>query len=45
MDDIKLRVYKNKRNNQLTIVLNKKLLGLKDKNPKSIKINKKDIQF
>lgn len=44
--DLRLKISKNKKNNQFSIVLPKKKLNIINGNPpKFIKINKKDIEF
>ena len=43
---LKAKVVKNKKNNQLSIFLSRKKLGLKDgKEPQFIKIKKEDLIF
>lgn len=43
--NIKLKILKNKKNNQLVVCLNRKQFGLKDKSPKFLKINKGNFEF
>ncbi len=45
MTELKLKVMRNKRNNQLTVFLNRKKLDLFGKNPKFLKIDKNDLEF
>lgn len=40
-----LNVLINKKNNQLVVFLNRKKLGIKGKNPKKIKINRRNLIF
>lgn len=43
--ELKLKVFKNKRNSQLLILLSKRKLNLKKKMPKFLKIKKEDLIF
>ena len=46
MEDFKVKIIKNKKNNQLTLSLSRKKLGLaKNQNPHSIFINRRNIIF
>ena len=45
MDELKLKIVTNKRNNQLITYLNRKDLGLKGKTPKFLRINEENIEF
>ncbi len=40
-----LKVFKNKKNNQLFVPLPRKKLGLKDRDPVSIEIDKMNLKF
>ncbi len=45
MEDLKFKITKNKKNNQLAVFLNRKQLDLKGKTPKFLKIDKRDLEF
>ena len=45
MSNVKLKVFKNKSNNQLLVTLKRKDLIKKGKTPKYLKINKKDLVY
>ena len=45
MTSSKFKIQTNKKNNQLSVFLNRKQLDLKGKTPKFLKIDKKDLEY
>ena len=41
----KVKILKNKRTNQLMVCINRKQFNLRGKNPKFLKINKKNFEY